>query len=347
MPTSLSTPVVVLRAQVLAETALLPAPEVVRDPDRRHREDARLCEREHPARERQPQPARWFRSWGPNASRMSRSCRPRWRKPDRSWPVARCSSRPRPRRRPGRRDRLRGYRRPQPGRRRAGRRPRERSASACAAPRAAPRVVAGGEADQSARACFAIPETAALLAGEHGDRDVGVAVEERPQVAAEIGVAEQEVACRRRPLAGQRLPLAAVRQADDARARGLGDGGRRVTRAVVGDDDLRRRKVPLQPPPPSSRSALSLRAAIRTAAVQPPRPGALDRRQPPRCHARRSRRPRPGRRGRAAPPARRRGCRRRRRSRAGGAEHRIRLCFSTRVGSTPTTGTLSALPSPW
>src|SRR5918993_1332965 len=35
---------------------------------------------------------RWFFPCGPKASRMSRSCRPRWRKPRKSRPVARCSS---------------------------------------------------------------------------------------------------------------------------------------------------------------------------------------------------------------------------------------------------------------
>ena len=46
---------------------------------------------DEPADERQPQAA-VVAPCGPNASRMSRSWRPRWRKPRRSRPVARCSS---------------------------------------------------------------------------------------------------------------------------------------------------------------------------------------------------------------------------------------------------------------
>ena len=66
------------------------------------------------------------------------------------------------------------------------------------------------------------------------------AVEQRPQVAAQVGVAEQERARRAHVALGerQRLPLAAARKPDDPRARGLGPGRRRVARAVVGDDDL-------------------------------------------------------------------------------------------------------------
>ena len=57
MPTSLSTPVVVPALRCSAGSRALLAPEVVRDPDRRHREDARLCGARVSVRERQPQPA--------------------------------------------------------------------------------------------------------------------------------------------------------------------------------------------------------------------------------------------------------------------------------------------------
>ena len=40
-----------------AEAALLPAPEVVGDPERRHRQEARLLDGDDPADERQPQAA--------------------------------------------------------------------------------------------------------------------------------------------------------------------------------------------------------------------------------------------------------------------------------------------------
>ena len=55
-------------------------------------------------------------------------------------------------------------------------------------------VEAGREADQPPRDSLRDPEAAALPAREGGDRHVAVAVEQRPQVAAEVGVAEQEVA---------------------------------------------------------------------------------------------------------------------------------------------------------
>ena len=79
---------------------------------------------------------------------------------------------------------------------------------------------------------------------EGGDRQVAVPAEQRREVAAEIGVAEQEVARRRLALTErQRLPFPAVREPNDARAGVLGDARGRVARAVVGDDHLRLREL--------------------------------------------------------------------------------------------------------
>ena len=82
---------------------------------------------------------------------------------------------------------------------------------------------------------------------EGGDRQVAVPAEQRPEVAAEIGVAEQEVARWRLALPErQRLPFAAVREPNDARAGVLGRARGCIARAVVGDDHLRLRELPPQ-----------------------------------------------------------------------------------------------------
>ena len=74
-----------------------------------------------------------------------------------------------------------------------------------------------------------------------------MAVEERRQVAAEIGVAEQDRARRRRPLGQrQRLPFSAVREAENPRAGCRRDVAGRIAGPVVGDDHLCVGKLPLQ-----------------------------------------------------------------------------------------------------
>ena len=108
-------------------------------------------------------------------------------------------------------------------------------------------VVAGCEPDQPPRRLLRDAEAAALPARERRDGQVALALEQRPQVAAEVGVAEQELALARDPLAErERLSLAAVRQAKDECTGGLGHVGCGVARAVVGDDHLRVRELPPQ-----------------------------------------------------------------------------------------------------
>ena len=51
---------------------------------------------------------------------------------------------------------------------------------------------AGGEADERPRNALGDPEAAALPAGERGDSEVGAGGGERPQVAAQVGVAEED-----------------------------------------------------------------------------------------------------------------------------------------------------------
>jgi hypothetical protein len=68
------------------------------------------------------------------------------------------------------------------------------------------------ETDQPACDALREAEAAALAALEDRDSQVALAVEERTQVAAQVGVAEQKGAGRGRPLAErERLPLAPAR----------------------------------------------------------------------------------------------------------------------------------------
>ena len=101
-------------------------------------------------------------------------------------------------------------------------------------------AASAAELDQAAGDALREPEPAAGAPREAGDGEVGLVLHERPQVADEVGIAEEE-----RPLAAlalgerQRLTLAPAGKRDDARARVRRDRGRPVARAVVRDDDLR------------------------------------------------------------------------------------------------------------
>ena len=166
-----------------------------------------------PADERQAQAA-VVRRLRAEASSTSRSWRPRWRKPrvaagravleleldlDDLQP------------RPGRVDRHTRLHAEAGREREAG---RAATAKGTAGPRGAPRLEAGREANERARNALREPEAAALPAGEGGDSEVGVGAGERPQVAAQVGVAEEERPRRRGALGErQRLALAAARQA--------------------------------------------------------------------------------------------------------------------------------------
>ena len=97
-----------------------------------------------------------------------------------------------------------------------------------------------GGPDERAGGALGEPEATADARAERRDDDVGAGGQQRTQVAAQVGVAEEERAglhlfLRER----QRLSLAAPREADDLGAGGLGDRRRPVPRAVVGDDDRR------------------------------------------------------------------------------------------------------------
>ncbi len=86
-------------------------------------------------------------------------------------------------------------------------------------------------------------EPAADALAEDRDVDVRVPGEQRSQVAAEVGVAQEQPARRRRPLGRrERLPLAQAAKREHGCAGGLGPLGRAVARAVVGDEHLRLRK---------------------------------------------------------------------------------------------------------
>ena len=250
MPTSLSTPVVAAGAQVRAEAALRPAPEVVGEPERAiaaRRPASRLHRERRPADERQAQAA-VVDGERPAASSASTSWRPRWAKPAASRPVARCSS--------GSSTLLDA----QPGADGVDRHPhlaaearREREAGRARRRRERRWPESGSRAskpvssaDERAAGALGDPEAAALPLGERGDGEVGAASSERAQVAAQVGVAEQQRARRRGALGErQRLALAAPRRAGATRAPAASRAlGRRVARAVVGDDDLAPRGTP-------------------------------------------------------------------------------------------------------
>src|SRR5919201_197139 len=93
--------------------------------------------------------------------------------------------------------------------------------------------------DEGAGSALRDPEAAAAPPREGRDREVDAAVSEPPEVALEVGVAEEQRS--RRGLAfrkRERLALAQAREADDAGAGPLRDGGSRVAGAVVRDEEL-------------------------------------------------------------------------------------------------------------
>ncbi len=82
------------------------------------------------------------------------------------------------------------------------------------------RVDARQRLDQHAGRALGDAEAAALPLGERGDGQVGVGLVERPQVAGQVGVGKEQPPRRRLALGrGERLALAAPRQAHDPRPR--------------------------------------------------------------------------------------------------------------------------------
>ena len=100
-------------------------------------------------------------------------------------------------------------------------------------------AIAGAQPDQRPRGLARDPEPPALGDRERRDDEVGVALEQRPEVTAQVRVGEHDVPRRRRALRGrERLALAAARQPEDDGAGGLRLGGGAVPRPVVGHDHL-------------------------------------------------------------------------------------------------------------
>ena len=82
-------------------------------------------------------------------------------------------------------------------------------------------------------------EAASLPLGERGDGEVGPLLEQRPEVADQVGVAEEQRAVGRGPLGQrQRLSLAAAGQPQDPGAGRVRLDRGSVARAVVGDDHV-------------------------------------------------------------------------------------------------------------
>ncbi len=259
---------------MVAEAALVAAPEVVREPEQRDRCNPRVGEADDPADERQPEAAvvRRLRAEGEqDVPELAASM-------DEAGEIAdggamleleldlaeleagskRIDRHPRLDAEAGREREAGGSRR-----RREDALPGERLTrrSACR------------ELDQASRGSLREPEAAALRAREPGDDEIAVSLDERRQVAAQIGVAEQQATRRCGALRDrQRLALAAVREPEHPRA---GDRRRmrgRIARAVVGDDHLHAWKARRELCDRSRRSAPPRRA---------PRSGSSGDRQPP------------------------------------------------------------------
>ena len=104
-------------------------------------------------------------------------------------------------------------------------------------------VATGGQAEELASRALDDPEAAALAFSEHRHGQVGSRSDERPQISAEIRVAEQEASGRSRPLrACECLSFSSARKREHAGAGLLGDACGPVARPVVGHDHLRVRK---------------------------------------------------------------------------------------------------------
>ena len=101
-----------------------------------------------------------------------------------------------------------------------------------------PRREPASQPDQRASCRLRQPEAATDPRCERRDRELGFGFDELPQVAAEIGVAEQERAGLELPLGErQRLSLAPAREPDHAGAGLLRALGGRIAGAVVGHHD--------------------------------------------------------------------------------------------------------------
>ena len=246
------------RAEVRAEAALGPAPEVVGEPDRRDGRDAPGPRAPTTAPTSGSRSPRKLRPCGASvASRRSRSCRAavdeaRGRR-GRSR-GARGRARPRsPEARPQRRRSSSASRRRSP--RRPGRRPRARPGRARADPRAARGRPARRAADeQRATTPFASPSPPPSRRAKARDREVGVCLGRAAR--------GRRGGRRRRGAAGparhvslgerQRLALPAAREPHDARARrlGLAPPSRRASRR-------RRRRPPRPGTQPGARHGLA------------------------------------------------------------------------------------------
>ena len=206
---------------------------------------------------------RWLRPCGPKARTMSRSCRPRWRKPPRSRVGGAVLER-----QLGLADLEPGVHRVGGHRRLAAEAGGERKDGLARLLRQAAlarerllRRIARCDPDQPPRRLLRDPEAAALLVRERRDRHVAVPAEQRPEVAAEIGVAEQ----RGRPVA-PRAPRASA--PGPSRGAGAERRGRRHPRppGPWHRASRRRRRSPAPPgtaaaaPRSSSRSAPPRRA---------------------------------------------------------------------------------------
>ena len=101
-------------------------------------------------------------------------------------------------------------------------------------------VLPGAKLDERPRGALREPEPTADTPREARDRHVGTRLDERMEIAVEIGIAEEDRPGAALPLGErQRLSLASARQPDDPGARRLRRRRRPVARPVVRDHHVR------------------------------------------------------------------------------------------------------------
>ena len=229
-----------------AKAPLLPRPQVVGQPDRRHH---RLVGRERPADERQASAAVVEGERPRGEERVGELAR----SVDEAGQVAAGRTMP---------ERQRHLLDAEPRARRVDRHPdlaaeaRGQGKGRCADARRQRTLTgerlalidSGAEANEEACRPFRQAEAATLTTLKRGDDKISAPVHERCEITVELGVAQQQPPGRRGALSrGQRLALAQASKAEHRRARVLRRIGRGVAGPVVGDDHLCVRKRAPQP----------------------------------------------------------------------------------------------------
>jgi hypothetical protein len=228
------------------DSPLLPAPEIVGEPEGRYGADCRVAlDAHHPPHERKSQTAVVDRQGTDGKQRVEKLAtamrEARWVAPCFAMPEVdvdlldsqACAHR------------VDGHPHLAPE---AGREWEGGRARICAQPTLAGEGLSGDEAcaqaDQLPRETLGDSEASSASPRERRDDEVGAVTSERREGAAEIGIAEEQRARRRRPFPhGQCLAFPSAPEADDNRARPLRALCSPVRRVPVDDDDPGLREV--------------------------------------------------------------------------------------------------------